>query len=91
MASVLTSSASRAAALRLLAARIGYATRKAHAVLSQKETDCIRFLSPLADVLEDIGDAVQPHPVQINRGQDRSCTPISAVGSSASGLSRQAF
>ena len=46
--------------LRTLAARLGYAMRKAKPHLS--ENDSVRFLSLVQDVLDDIGMAVAPVP-----------------------------
>jgi hypothetical protein len=47
------------AVLRAFASQIGYACRRARRGLSH--TDQLRFLSPVLDALDDIGDALHPH------------------------------
>ena len=52
--------ARRPDALRTLAARLGYAVRCARRDLG--EHDRIRFIGPICEVLEDVGDALRPPP-----------------------------
>ena len=65
---------SRADALRLFAARLGYAIRSAKRQFG--EHDVIRFVSPAQDVLDDVGAALRVDGVQLHDARKEVCEQL---------------